>query len=589
MMSQEHACTGSHCMRTSIILLCALALGAPAQVNPIDGSAPTVPVGAAAAGLPESALDIAMNRSGDGVIVWRQRLTAPPAPTYQLWVQRLQRGAPIGSATPLATTLDSFTSNELLTVHCAMDEDGNWAAVWDDTDAANGNMVVRGRRYDAGTAQLGPILLVSDGPGNQHRWLPDVAMGRFPGSPDPHWYVVWNYATAAGQSTIRMRSFRVDTSGSTTIDVGAPVIGVNSEPTGPLEGQDRPAITVDAQGTLTIIWEKYAVWGPGFGYWRVMLRRRSAGTWLPVLDPMAIGANQATGLDNTDWEVSGYGDPAATSSPSTPPKVDAAPDGRVLVAWKRLSGAAYGFRILEPTLPGATPGPIIAHLPVIWSPGHRRFDVAFTNEGSILLAWEHLATTVSSGRVMLSRISPTGPAWEEFTADPTSGTAISSVAVAAADTGQVQVAWARGLGPNLQTASRRALDLNLLALAPGAGPSQLSIAVPGAGGLDCQVWPMSAGGTPAEYAATPIGDGRAADALLTDPLLAWHLAQGGVHGILPNATGTLSINGTASVNIWLPPGVGPVSVTWALLVIDSARPWPQALRLFTQPKAIVVN
>ncbi|NRA96011.1 MAG: hypothetical protein HRU14_07355 [Planctomycetes bacterium] len=576
-------------MRTLTVLLFTLARGSPAQVNPMAGSAPTVAVGPGAAGLPESALDVAVNRSGDGVIVWRQRLTAPPSATYQLWAQRLRRGAPIGAVNPIATTLDSFTSNELLTVHCAIDEEGNWAAVWDDTDTVNGNMVVRGRRYHAATGQLGPIIVASDGPGNQHRWLPDVAIGRFPGNADPHWYVVWNYATAAGQSTIRMRNYRVDTSGPAATDVPSPVIGVNSEPTGSFEGQDRPAITIDDQGTLTIVWEKYAVWGPGSPYWRVMLRRRSAGSWLPVYDPIAIGANSTTGLDNTDWEVSGLGDPAATSSPNTPPKVDAAPDGRVLVGWKRNSGAPYGFRILEPTTPGATPGPILAHLPLIWSPGHRRFDVAFTNEGSILLAWEHLATTVSSGRVMLSRISPTGPSWEEFTADPTSGTAISSVTVAASDTGQVQIAWARGLGPTFQTASRRMVGLELLSLAPGAGPSQLSAAVPGAGGLDFQVWPMSAGGTPAQYAATQIGDGRAADALLTDPLLAWHLAQGGVHGVLPNATGALATNGTATVDVWLPPGVGPVSVTWALLVIDPARPWPQTLRLFTQPRAIVVN
>ena len=51
------------------------------------------------------------------------------------------------------------------------------------------------------------------------------------------------------------------------------------------------AITVDDQGTLTIVWEKYAVWGPGSPYWRVMLRRRSAGSCLPVYDPIAIGAN----------------------------------------------------------------------------------------------------------------------------------------------------------------------------------------------------------------------------------------------------------------------------------------------------------
>lgn len=578
-------------MRTLFVILLVTAT-LPAQVNPIDGSAAAVALGPGVAGNPESSVDVALNRSGDGVVVWRQRIATSPFNTYQLWAQNLRRGAPIGAAVPLAQTVDWFTTAELLSVKCAIDEFGNWAAVWDDTDQTNGNLVVYGRRWHAASSQLGPVTLVSDGAGNQHRWLPDVAMGRFGGSADPHWYVVWNYATQAGQSTIRMRRYRVNATGPTPIDVPSAVIDVNAEATMGIEGQDRPAIAIDDAGTLTIVWEKFGAWGIGSAYWRIMARRRASGVWLPINDPTAVGANPATGLDATDWEVSGLGDPAAPSNANTPPRVAVAADGTVLIAWKRNSGAPYGFRTLIPgPLPStpATPGPLVAHLPQLWSPGHRRFDVALTHEGSFLLAWEHLATSVTSGRIMFSRIQPNGPSIEEFTCDPTSGVGVSSIAVAASDTGQVQVVWARGLGPGGQQAWRKPLDLAHFSLQSSPGPSSFKIALPGESQLLYQLWPMSAGGTPNEYALTAIGDGRAADASLLDPLLQWHLSQGGNHAILPLASSTLDVSGEATVNVFLPPGVGPISVTWALIIVDPARPWPAALRSYTQPRAIVVQ
>ena len=569
----------------SLFLLGLVGVGA-AQVNPMEGTAPTTALGAGTAGMPESALDVALNRSGDGVVVWRQRLTAPPAPTYQLWAQRLRRGAPEGQPLPLAQTIELFTTRELLSVRCAVDERGNWAAVWDDADTTAGHMVVRGRRWHEASAQLGPVLLVSDGPGGDHRWLPDVAMGAYPGSPDPHWYVVWNYATAAGQSTIRTRSYRVDDSGGAPTDIPSPVEGVNSEPTGSIEGQDRPAVTVDGAGTVTYVWEKFAMWDLPVPFWRIMLRRRSGTTWLPINDPTAAGANPATGLDATDWEVSDGMEPAAASDPRTAPRVAAAADGRVAVVWNRFGGPAFGIRILEPTLPGATPGPDIAHVTQTSSAQHRRHDAAFTNEGSVLVAWEHQATLNISGNVMLSRISATGAVVEELIVNPAAGTAITSVAMAASDTGQVQVCWARGFGANLQAASRRPVDLNLLHLLPTGAPSQLAVSVPGQGSRDYQVWPLSGAGP---YAATPIGDGRASDVLLTDPLLTWHLAQGGNNPLLNGAAGTLDAGGRATVDVLLPASIGPVAVSWGVLVVDTAAPWPQSLRLFTQPETIVVN
>jgi hypothetical protein len=103
------------------------------------------------------------------------------------------------------------------------------------------------------------------------------------------------------------------------------------------------------------------------------------------------------------------------------------------------------------------------------------------------------------------------------------------------------------------------------------------------------VWPLSDGGTAATYGATPIGDGRAADVLLSDPLLTWHLAQNGANPLLTGADGVLDMDGRATVDVALPPGVGPVSVTWGVMVVDTTLPWPEALRLFTQPETLVVN
>lgn len=573
-------------MRSTSFLLIFAALAA-AQPNPIETAFPVLDPSSWTSGEPEAAGDVAMNRSGDGVVVWRTRTTTTPVSAYEIWAQPLRRGSLLGVPLLMATPTDGFTgAGELLRVRCAIDDFGNWVVVWDGDAASGFNLVCRARRFHGATQTLGPVVLVTDGAGGQHRVLPDVALGRYPTETASSFWVVWQDGVAAGQTRIRMRRFRIDAGGATPIDVPQPILDVNSEATLPTQGQDRPAIGVATDATVTVLWQKFAVWGPGSGYWRPMLRSRRGATWLPVFDPTSPAANPQ-GFDFTDYEVSSLGDPAAGSNPFSPPRVAVAPDGRVVAAWCRNSGAPFGFRIFTASSTAMTPGTVLAHLPTSWSVFHRRFDVAMTNEGSILLAWEALAALNISGQVRLNRIDAnSGLSREEVSIDPIAGQALTSVAIGAAGTGRVHVAWSRGTGPAFQRIHVREADLNLLARSPTSGTT-LDLWIPGGANFTYVLWPLASSGGP--YAQTPIGDGRAADFSLTDPLLQWHLAQGPNPPVLPAAIGNVLQDGTASLPVVLPPAVLPLTLSFVVAIVDPAQPGATSLRSFTQPEALIIN
>jgi hypothetical protein len=553
-----------------------------AQVNPLDTRWPSVTPTTWLSGQPETDVDVALDRSGSGVLVWRQRTAAPPWTTYELWARRLYQGSPQGPEIRLAGVTDYVTgSSESLYTRCAVDEEGSWVVVWNTTNTVAGNLEVRARWWHEPSQTLGPERLVTDDPGAQMRFLPDVAMGPAQSDTNPSFWVVWQEGFFAGQSSIRMRRYRITPSGGTAIDTADPILDVNAEPTAPIEGQEQPAVAVAADGTVTVVWTKWADWGGASPYWRIMMRQRRGGNWIGIYDPSATGAG-SSGVDFTDYEVSPPNEwVAAINDQDSPPRVAAAPDGRVVVMWKRYNPVPFGLRTFSPGS-ATVPSPALLHQPTIPSAGYRRFDLAFSNEGSVSLLWEQMDAALVSGRIVYSRLNATsGVAESQTLIDTQSTTDVRRVAIAASDTGSIVAAWARGF-PNAQRIHIRRADLNLLASDP---LGDLRIAVPGAPGLRYLVWPLA---MPTSF-ATPIGDGRTILLSLADPLLQWHLAQGGNHAILPNASGILSPSGTTTVAVNLPPGIGSLNLGWALGIVDPTAPWPRTLRLFTQPELIVVN
>src|SRR5262245_38924779 len=103
-------------LRFPACLLLAAAL-ASAQENPISlgNATPFVPT----TGMAVGSIDVAHNRSGDGVMAGRARLGVSPSGivSYDVFAQPLRRGEPFGAPVSLGTLQDGVTGTaELLRV-----------------------------------------------------------------------------------------------------------------------------------------------------------------------------------------------------------------------------------------------------------------------------------------------------------------------------------------------------------------------------------------------------------------------------------------------------------------------------------------
>lgn len=570
-------------IRRPLILACLWLACAPcgAQPHAINTGWPELLIGPGVPGRPEASCDVAVNRSGDGICCWRTRTSALPVNAYDVWVQPLRRGAQLGSPQLIASYQDQLTGSfELTVVRCAIDERGNWVVVWDGSDPTTGTLQVFARRFHAGTNQLGPELWVSDTSGTaQNDVLPDVAVGPFPQDAEPNFYVVWQEGTSAGLSRIRYRRYRIVDNQGTVTDVPDAPIQANSFPNGPQDGQDRPAIAVDTAGEVTLVWERFQDWGAGNFQWRIMMRRRSGNTWVPVFDPFAPG-----GFVFAEYAVSPQALRPIASDAQHPPRV-AVSNGRIAVSWRTATNA-YALRYFSPG-PGNAVSvlPSGAFLPTSFSPGHLRHDIALSASGAVAFLYMSQPNPGgTSGRPILARIPFAGFAsTEEVLLQPGSGIILTDIAVAAADTGQVFSTWTTGTQFDRQRMKGRRADLNLIDRAPATStsPPGIHVSVTGQAGMQYQLWPSA---SPGGYALLPLGDGRAIDVDFFDPLVQAFIAIGGNNPHLPASIGTLDAFGEATAPVILPAGAPPVTISWSLLVSDPSLPFPQSIRLFTHPE-----
>ena len=574
------------CMTVGALLF-APAASCQSSLHPHLVAPQSIILGAGPNGLPDSSIDVALNRSGDGVVVYRRRIAPPPLADYELWAQRFMDGSPVGTPMPLGSCSDHVTGTaELGTIRCDVDEYGNWVATWYGHLPGEFALRVFARRGHVQSAALGPIMDISPMGAPEHHILPDVAMGPWSPAGVAGYYIVWQKGTANGQSTILAQPFELPAGGALTMDIPSPILTVPSEPTISNGGQERPAVDIDALGNVTFVWRRFDYWGQPVPSWRCMLRRRSGFGWNPVADPTALGA--INGLDHTDYEVSPVGSLIANSNPEAVPHVDSNGRGEVFIAYRRLSYHPYGMRKFALNWQGllAPSAPEFTWLPGTWSAGFGELDLQAGPDGLAYVLWKSTATPQGGvGWAILSRTNGTGTILDEGVVASQAGEAITSMSFAVADTGQTVTAVTRGPWVDYYRAYARLGDIDSLNRTGPPGLPTLSVSTPGYGGLPYFVWPTS---TPPVPGATPLADGRSADLLLSDPLLSWHLSNPLGNPALPGSTGILDPQGAGSVFIPVPPTLPATIVHFSWAVVDPALPFPAQVLLLTHPEPIVL-
>ena len=124
----------------------------------------------------------------------------------------------------------------------AIDSSKNFVVVWQ--DSRNGNADIYGQMFTSTGTPVGPNFIVSDDPGSNDQYIPDVAM-----TPSGRFFVVW-YDYRNGNYDIYGQLFEND--GST---IGGNLL-LNDTTVG-TSNQYRPAVDYTPDGNFVVVWYDY--------------------------------------------------------------------------------------------------------------------------------------------------------------------------------------------------------------------------------------------------------------------------------------------------------------------------------------------
>ena len=545
-------------------------------------------LGPQVAGATEESVDVALNRNGDGIVVFRRRLQAPPNTQYEILLRRISRGQPATQNELVANAADFITgSAELLHVRAAVDDYGNFAVVWYDTNPSTGWFRILARRGHRNSSLLGAVLEVTPPQDLVHHILPDVALNRSPSLQADQMHLVWQQGVALGASTIRARSYTLLSSDPSVPEMPSPILSVPDLPTPAQGGQERPAIAADQRGGVYYTWRKFDNFGAASPLWRAMLRKRTDGQWNGILDPQHPQA--VNGLVTTDYAFSPLTTPLLNSLPEAAPSIAVDVEGFGAVAFRKTDLAPFGVRgFTQGAGNTLIPRPgTLTWVPAPWAAGFGSHDLKVMPGGTAALLWEGTATLQGGpGSANLSFLDLEQMVLlGESTFEATAGETITSLSLGMSDHGDSLLGLSRGPWPTIRNAALRRGTLPRLLVDATFGAQGLSLDVPGLGQFPYRVWPMLAAGP---QGAVPLPDGRVADLNTNDPLLSWHLSLTNPNPFLPTSHGMLDSNGRAFLPLTTGASLQGLSIAFSVLILDGTLPFPRELRLFTQPVQLLL-
>jgi hypothetical protein len=223
---------------------------------------------------------VAMDSDGDFVVVWASAGSSGSDTSYSS-IQG-QRYNAAGTAQGSEFQVNSYTNNDQQLPAVGMDSDGDFVIVWEsngspgpgpagETDTSG--ISIQGQRYNAaGTAQGSQFQINSYTTGDQHE--PAVGMDS-----DGDFVVVWESDGSPGSGP----AGETDTSGFSVQGQRYNVAGtaqggqfqVNSYTT---DTQGAPAVSLDSDGDLVVVWISYGASGDTSGFSIQGQRYNSSGT-----------------------------------------------------------------------------------------------------------------------------------------------------------------------------------------------------------------------------------------------------------------------------------------------------------------------
>jgi hypothetical protein len=221
------------------------ALGPPFRINAPDNSTEMTP-------------DVAINASGESVVVWKRLPTAEAI--------RGQRYDAAGSAVGGEFLVLSYTTGTPFDPRVAVDDAGRFVVVWEQYNVPGDPMTdsVQARLYDAAGVPVGPQFRVNTYTTGLQGY-PDVAS-----DPDGNFVVVWQSSTSPTDlSQTSVHAQRYDSAG---VPVGAQ-FQVNTTTTGL---QIRPTVAVDGNGNFVVAWTSLFSPGTDTLPWSVVAQRYDA-------------------------------------------------------------------------------------------------------------------------------------------------------------------------------------------------------------------------------------------------------------------------------------------------------------------------
>lgn len=356
-------------------------------------------------------MDYAVNRSGDGVVVWTERIGLDSTLTfwiYQVFAQRTRRGVDLGPRVLVAQYQDAaaaLTSQFGLGVdaetraRCAIDDHGNIGIVWDEIllpPLGSGFRGIRAIAMDFATGALSNIATVENG--NVHALHPDVAVGpeaaqvaagNFNGAAHlvVAWTGIWDFLPPGSpgitqeRGTIKYRVLNIQTAPALQLTV--PIQCTSTQlpsntlsslmPSaiggGQLGAVQFPELVIDATGraTLTYVFAASNAWNdPGFatparsGFnpatsWQVQMRQFDVNVACLTVHPIALGGNPLNELTIST---------AALVDLANRPVLSAAADHRAAVAWTLFGSGPGGQTQIrafqDVVVPGNPQSPLLA-------------------------------------------------------------------------------------------------------------------------------------------------------------------------------------------------------------------------------------
>ena len=362
----------------------------------------------------QSEATVAMDSDGDFVISWTSRFQDGAG--YGVYAQRYAAG---GARRGAEFRANATTTGDQYAPSAAMDSDGDFAVAWTSNGQDGSSYGVYAQRYAASGDPAGPEFRVNTTTaGSQFDpWVTTDADGDL--------VVAWAGNGPGDGSGVFGQRFAAD---------GAPVGPEFRASTYTTNSQYAPAVALDADGDLVVVWQSVGQDGSGYGLYGQRYTPNGSRQGGEFRVHVETGGNQ------------------------TRPAVAVDADGDVVAAWSSLDGSGYGVyarRFEGPNRPVASGGPLGPEVRVntTTTGNQNAASVATDAAGSIGIAtWQSapVGRVVVTGQLMDGALRPTGPEFLVHTDTESDGDRVDDRVAMDAD-GDFVVTWTQRLPGSLSS------------------------------------------------------------------------------------------------------------------------------------------